>query len=315
MALRILYFLAFLLVALVVATLWQAGRREAQAIRDFPPLGQIIDVDGHPVHAVVMGEGPDLVLIHGASGNLRDMTFSLAPALATRYRVIAFDRPGLGHTPVLDPDPIAAQASLLQRAAAQLGADTPLVLGQSYGGAVALAWAVHHPDNIAGLIPLAAASNPWDSPLSRFYQITSSSWGSALVVPALTAWVSLDYVNTTLASIFTPDTVPEGYDTYVGVGLSLRRSALRANAQQRKSILSEIKALQPRYGEIQVPTEILHGTADDIVGLSIHSEKLVTQIDGAVLTRLDGIGHMPHHSAQVAVVDAIDRVAQRAGLR
>lgn len=304
-----------LIVIVVVATQWQAARREAAAAKDYPPIGQFVDVDGHPVHAVVMGTGPDLVLIHGASGNVRDMTFSLAPRLAERFRVIVFDRPGLGHTPEIDGDTLQVQAALLQRAAAKLGADAPLVMGQSYGGAVALAWAVYRPDNITGLIPVAAASNPWDTPLSGFYKLTSSWWGSLFVVPLMTAWVPQSYVDTTLSAIFEPNTVPDGYAEFVGIGLSTTRNALRANAQQRKTILGEIKDQQPRYGDINVPTEILHGTADTTVGLSIHSEKLVNQIKGAVLTRLDGIGHMPHHAAEDNVIAAIDRAAARAGLR
>lgn len=299
----------------VIATVWQAARREAQALADYPAIGQFVDVEGHPVHTVVMGAGPDLVLIHGASGNVRDMTFSIAPKLAQTYRVIVFDRPGLGHTPAFDNDTLQGQADLLQRAATKLGAEKPLVMGQSYGGAVALAWAVYHPDKIAGLIPVAAPSNPWNSPLSGFYKLTSSAWGSLLAVPALTAWVPNSYVKNTLGAIFAPNSVPDGYADFVGVGLSLRRSALRANAQQRKTILAEVQAQLPRYGEIEVPTEIVHGSDDTTVGLAIHSEKLVNQIDAAVLTRLNGIGHMPHHAAEEAIIDAIDRAARRAGLR
>jgi pimeloyl-ACP methyl ester carboxylesterase len=94
-----------------------------------------------------------------------------------------------------------------------------------------------------------------------------------------------------------------------------RREAFRETALQRKNLLDEITALHDRYGEVSVPTEILHGTADTIVGLSIHSDKLVGQIPDAQLDRLDGIGHMPHHVATDAVTAAIDRVAAAAGLR
>ena len=54
---------------------WRATSREAAAAAAFPPVGQVVDVDGVKVHAQVMGNGPDLVMIHGASGNLRDFTF------------------------------------------------------------------------------------------------------------------------------------------------------------------------------------------------------------------------------------------------
>ncbi len=293
-----------------------ASLREAQAVRDFPPEGQMVDVGGTQVHAVVMGFGPDLVLIHGASGNTRDMTFSLASRLAARYRVIVFDRPGLGYTERLNSTgaTLTQQAKLLRDAARQLGAERPIVMGQSYGGAVALAWAAHYPNDVAALIPVAAASNPWGTPLDPFYRVTSSWWGKALVVPLITAFVPKSVVTSSVESVFAPQDAPKGYADHIGASLTLRRISLRANADQRANILSEIKQLVPLYAQITAPTEIVHGTADTTVNLEIHSAKLVNQIDGAVLTRLPGIGHMVQHVAVDAVIAAIDRAAARAGL-
>ena len=64
-----------------------------------------------------------------------------------------------------------------------------------------------------------------------------------------------------------------------------------------------------------MPIEIVHGTADEVVPIGVHSEPLARQIPGAVLTRLEGIGHMPHHAAPDAVEAAIHRAAARARLR
>ncbi len=317
MAAKILLFLCLSLAALAMVTLWRAGRNEARAEAAFAPQGRLLDVDGVQIHAVVMGHGPDLVLIHGASGNARDMTFSLAPLLARSYRVIVFDRPGLGYSQRLPRTAtgIVQQADLLVRAAAQLGAPKPVVLGHSYGGAVALAWAVHHPGALSALVPVAAPSQPWTTPLDPFYRLTSSRLGSALVVPLITAFAPRSLVARAVDGIFAPQPVPEGYLDHVGAGLTLRRESLRANADQMANLLDEITALHPRLGEIAVPTEIVHGDADTTVGLAIHSEKLVKTVPGAVLTRLGGIGHMPHHVTQDKVVAAIDRAAERAGLR
>lgn len=296
---------------------FRAIRHEDRAEAAYPPQGEILDMGGVNVHAVVMGQGPDLVLIHGASGNARDMTFSLAPKLAERYRVIVFDRPGLGYTDRLNTTgaTITQQANLLASAAAKLGAKQPIVMGQSYGGAVALAWAVHRPENISALVPVASPSLPWDTPLDTFYRITSSRLGSALAVPLITAFVPDSRINQTLDSIFAPQAVPQGYAEYVGVGLTLRRESLRANADQRANILGEITALEPHYETLTLPIELVHGTADTTVGNAIHSTPLAERIDSANLTVLDGIGHMPQHVAQEEVIAAIDRAAERAGLR
>ncbi|MGR3548519.1 MAG: alpha/beta fold hydrolase [Roseovarius sp.] len=313
---------SLILLAACLAALWgwtqhRARSHEARAEAAFPPEGQIITVQGHPVHAVVMGEGPDLVLIHGASGNTRDMTFDLAPRLAQDYRVIVFDRPGLGFTARINCTgaTITQQAALLQEAAAQLGADKPIVLGHSYGGAVALAWAVTQPDHIAAMVSLAGPAKPWDAGLSTYYRVLSHPVLGPLVIPLLTAFVRNSRVENAVQEIFAPQEPPADYMDQIGAALTLRRHSLRANALQRANLLHEIEALHQRYPEIDMPVEIVHGTADTTVGLSIHSEPLAAQVKDAHLTVLDGIGHMPHHSAPEAVIAAIHRAATRAGLR
>ena len=303
----------------------RATAREAQAMADFPPIGQIIDVGGVPVHVLIRGTGPDLVLIHGASGNLRDFDFGFIDRLSDRYRVIAFDRPGLGYTGRTDPaydsaftsraETLAEQATLLQAAAAQLGAEKPLVMGQSYGGSVALAWALDHPDNIAGLILVSAPSQVWDGGLGTLYAINSSAFGGAFILPIISAFAPAAQVRATMEGIFAPNPVPDGYDAHVGAELVIRRDSFRANARQVSALKAELAAMVPRYGGLSLPVEIVHGDADTVVPLAIHSAKLVDHIPGAVLTVLPGIGHMPHHSAPQAVVDAIDRAATRAQLR
>jgi pimeloyl-ACP methyl ester carboxylesterase len=52
----------------------------------------------------------------------------------------------------------------------------------------------------------------------------------------------------------------------------------------------------------------LHGTADVTVPLAIHSEPLAGQLPRARLTRLAGVGHMPHHVALPELVAALDRL-------
>ncbi|WP_424433576.1 alpha/beta fold hydrolase [Planktotalea sp.] len=314
---KALLYVAIALLVFAALTWWRAGLREAAAEASYPPEGTFIEVNGHRVHAVVRGEGPDLVLIHGASGSTRDYTFSLVEKLETDFRVIVLDRPGLGYTPRLHPrgETLEEQAALLSQAAAQLGAKSPIVLGQSFGGAVALAWAVHHPDRMSALVLLAAPSNPWTTPVYPLYRVISTRLGAAIVVPILTAWVPDSYVAKALAEIFEPQAEPEGYSEYFGPGITLRRQTMVANARQRVRLLPDIKSLIPHYGAISKPTELLHGDHDLIVGLPIHSALLVDQITNANLTVLSGIGHMPQHVSQPAVIAAVQRAATRAGLK
>ncbi|KPQ18460.1 MAG: putative hydrolases or acyltransferases (alpha/beta hydrolase superfamily) [Rhodobacteraceae bacterium HLUCCO18] len=313
---KLLLWLVLIAAALAAATLWKAARHERLAEATWPPEGAFLTIDGHRVHYVVQGEGPDLVLIHGASGNTRDYTYAMAARLAGRYRVIVLDRPGLGYTDRIDPDgaSLAAQAGLLADAAAELGAERPIVYGHSYGGAVALAWALHRPERLSALVVSAAASNPWDSGLGTYYTVLSHPLGQRVVIPFLTAWVPDRVVDAQIDAVFAPQTAPPGYHRHIGAGLTLRRVSMRANALHRRNLLAEIEAQAPRYGEIAVPVEILHGDADTTVPLAVHSEPLSRQIAGSRLTVLEGVGHMLHHAAPQAVDDAIDRAAARAGL-
>jgi len=108
----------------------------AEAAGD-PTTGTNATVDGVPMHFVRAGNGRPACLIHGASGNLNDMTFHLGPALADRYDVIAVDRPGHGRSAPPDGGGVSinAQAALVRGALDRLGIVRPLVVGQSYGGA------------------------------------------------------------------------------------------------------------------------------------------------------------------------------------
>ena len=310
-----------ILVLLAVAwllTLWRANAREAAAEAAYPPSGQFVTLaSGQRIHAVVSGSGPDIVLIHGASGSVRDWTFEMRDRLATRYRVIALDRPGFGWS---DPFPqgagtITEQAGALQEAAALLGAERPVVLGHSYGGAVAIAWAAELPDTLSALVMLAGVSHTWDGGIDLLYRVTGRSLGAAIAVPLLTAWVSDGYVARTIDSVFAPQPAPAGYGAHFGPAMTLRRQTMRINAAERVGLYDEIAALMPSYATLPMPIEIVHGGADDIVPVRIHSQPLHETAPDTVLTVLDGIGHMPHHSAAEAVEAAIDRAAARAGMR
>jgi pimeloyl-ACP methyl ester carboxylesterase len=88
-------------------------------------------------------------------------------------------------------------------------------------------------------------------------------------------------------------------------------AVLRANALQLRALKAGLRAMVPRYGEIAVPTEIVHGTADAIVPFDVHAVPLARQIPAATLTRLEGVGHMPQHAAVPEIVAALGRLTGR----
>jgi pimeloyl-ACP methyl ester carboxylesterase len=290
-------------------THWRASAREAAAEVAFPPTGQFVTVDGLRLHYEITGSGPDLVMIHGASGSLRDLTFSLRDQLTDRYRVIVVDRPGLGHSDALPETSLLAQARAIKAGVAQLGVTDPIVLGQSYGGAVALAWALD--GGPRALILVGAPSLPWPGTLDPWYRLTSTSLGRALAIPLASAFVPQSYVSAATTAVFAPDPVPPGYEEHLGTALTLRRQTLAANTAQVNALRAELVTMEPRYPGLALPVELIHGTADTIVPLAIHSDPLSRLLPDARLTLVEGAGHMPHHARADLVIAAIDRAALR----
>jgi pimeloyl-ACP methyl ester carboxylesterase len=289
------------------ATLWRASVREKKSLAAYPPSGDFLTVDGQRLHYEMRGQGPDLVMIHGASGSLRDLTFSLRDRLTDRFRVTVFDRPGLGHSDPMPDASLRAQALLLKSASAQLGVKDPVLLGQSYGGSVALAWALE--GGPRALVLVGSPSLPWPGKLDPWYRLTATRLGRALAIPLAAALVPQSYVATTTANVFAPDPVPPGYEEHLGAALALRRASLTANTAQVNALRAELVAMEPQYPRLTLPVELIHGDKDSIVPLAVHSNPLSRLLPQSRLTVIEGGGHMPHHAHEQAVIDAVHRAA------
>jgi len=305
--------LAGLALSTAIIAACSTALEEPMAHADIAPEGAFIDLPQGRIHAVIRGDGPDLVMIHGANGNARDFSFDLMDRMADDFRVIAFDRPGFGFSdPFNEPDSPVLQADILRVAAATLGIEDPIILGHSYGGAVALAWALRAPNDVAGLTLLAPASHPWPGELGIWYKLSASSVGQNLVLPLISRLAPRGAVERSLEGVFAPDPVPEGYLDHLGLDLTLRATQLRLNATQIDSLKGHVEAMSGGYPALTMPIEVLHGTSDTTVGLQYHAERLEAEVESVTLTRLEGVGHMPHHARPDEVADAIRRVAARA---
>lgn len=308
---RLAKLLIVLAAAFAVATVIVSLARHAPRAVDGEAF---VTVDGVRVRYVQAGSGPDVVLIHGASGNLTDMTFRLLPALAGRYRVTAFDRPGLGASdPIADLTP-AAQGRHLAAAAEAIGIERPIVLGHSYGGAVALAWGLDRQDEVAAVVDVSGAVLPWPGGLNWTYRIAEGPVLSRLTPWLVSAWAPSPLVDSVLAATFAPEPVPEGYADHFDLSASLGRGPFSVNARQVLSLREALVAQSTDYGTLTMPVEIVHGDADPVVGIDIHSRPLAELVPGAALTVIPGAGHMPHQTHTEVVVAAVDRAAARAGV-
>ncbi len=306
-------------VVAVLAVLGFAWLNVWRAEKRFGLHGRTVRVDDVDLHYVDTGPADisdkapaPIVLIHGASGNLRDFEASILPALADRHRVLAFDRPGHGWSERPDMpdahDP-ARQAALIHKALQKLGVERPVVLGHSWGGAVATAYGLQFGADMSGLLVLAGATHPWKGPVSWYHRILAKP-----ILGSIFLWMVVLPFGRLLAgggvqSTFTPDSAPEGYEEALGLSLLFRPGHFRNNSVDTSNLRTHLARQSQRYDEIAVPTIIVTGNRDQTVMAKLHSYALHEQISGSELVKLQGVGHMPHHVRPDIVIDALTRLA------
>lgn len=113
-----------------------------------------VSVEGMKFYYQQAGDGPDVVLLHGVTGNMAIWPLiNLMPALASDLRVTAYDLRGHGYSETPPSGYTSADmASDLVKIQQALGLGPMYVLGHSFGGVIALHAAVLYPEAIAGLI-------------------------------------------------------------------------------------------------------------------------------------------------------------------
>jgi pimeloyl-ACP methyl ester carboxylesterase len=293
----------------------------ARAVRKveaaLPPAGRFVEVPGARLHVVERGSGPVLLLVHGLAGQLSHFTFGMVDALATQYRVVAVDRPGSGYS-VRSPGASAAlgaQADVLRALIDTLQLGRPLVVGHSLGGAVALALAQRHPEQVAGLALLAPLTHPVQELPAVFDGLRiARPWVRTLVAWTLAVPLGIAKRDQTLAVLFDPEPVPKHFATRGGGLLTLRPSHFIAACADLAAIPEDLPGMAQRYGALQLPVSILYGRGDGILSPRDQGEALAAQLAGARLTLVEG-GHMLPLTQPESCAQFIREAAARAGLK
>lgn len=299
--------------ALAAAALYNHGRaREAE--RAHPPKGQFIDVSGVRIHYVEAGAGEPLVLLHGNGTSLDEIMASGLFALAAkRYRVIAFDRPGFGHSerPRGTVWTAARQAALIAQAMKGLHADQALVFGHSWGTLVALNLALDHPLSVRAVV------------LAGGYFFPSARADAFLLSPPAVPIIGDIFANTIapivsrllwkrlVKRMFAPAKIEPKFRAYAKE-IAVRPRQLQAAAEESALMIGEAGALEQRYGEIRQPIALIAGQGDRIVDTKAQSARLHRLLPSSTFESVPGVGHMVHETATQRVMAAIDRAASAA---
>ncbi|MEQ1931950.1 MAG: alpha/beta fold hydrolase, partial [Parvularculaceae bacterium] len=262
---------AAILIGVLVLLAALSGCAAVRAEKNSPPIGAFIETGGERIHLVDLapaggGTGAPIVLIHGASVNLRDMKLALGDELAKSRRVIVVDRPGRGYsTRPKDGYRLETQARLIHDAVASLGVRDPVIVGQSLGGAVALSYALQYQDDMAGLVLLAPVSHEWPGGVAWYNKV--SGWPVAgflfrrLIIPLYAPLAAKKGVE----GSFGPDEAPQRYYEESGLPLLFRARDFKANAEDLRRLKPQIVEQSRRYAGIATPTVIFAGDDDRTV--------------------------------------------------
>lgn len=315
----------FLIFVLILGGLAIWGALAAASVeRRFPPTGVFVPVTGGRLHLRDIaprehsGESipPErtIVMLHGASCNLLALTLPLAGPLGQRFRVIAIDRPGHGHSERpggRDSASITQQAALIAEAMAAAGAPRAIVLAHSFAGAVALTLAMDHPERVAGLVLLSPASHPWPGGIDWTYHAGSIPVVDQLFSRLLLAPGATLTMEAGVKSVFAPQEPPPDYVNKTALPLLLRPQEYMANAQDVAGLYDHVLARSPGYRAIKAPTLVIAGNADKIVYTEIHTASLARELPDVTAHVLPGVGHTPHHAATDFVVSEIEALSRR----
>jgi len=315
-----LYLIVLVLIIGLLAATTYLGVARLEAAH--PPTGQFIEVQGVRIHMAVLGLSPEdpraepaIVLIHGASGNLEDMRLALGEKLAASHRVILIDRPGHGWSSRPECDDCASparQAELVAGALEQLGVRRAVLIGHSWGGAFATAYALAFPERTAGLVLLAAPTHPWPGEPGWYNKLALLPYIGPLFVRTCVYPLGLLLAASISRSVFEPQPVPQDYMRRAAILLVLRPKTFYSNARDLALLESFIRTQVPRYVDLRTPTIIITGDRDALVSPEINARALAATLQSAKLVLLKDIGHMPHHAAPDVVAKAIDELVPSA---
>lgn len=115
-----------------------------------------VEADGFRIRYAEAGRGEPLVCFHGAGGMRVSRSHEL---LAEQHRVIVFEAPGFGTSPANERSAsIQELARTMAEAVANLGFERFNLMGNSFGGRLALWLAVQYPERIQALVLAAPAA-------------------------------------------------------------------------------------------------------------------------------------------------------------
>jgi pimeloyl-ACP methyl ester carboxylesterase len=295
--------------ALLVSACAGPDHRELAASTSFALArshGRYVEVNGLDTFAIVVGEGPDIVLLHGNPASTYSWRHLIEP-LARRHRVHAIDLPGYGfsekpgdapYTPTWMAGHVAAYLEAV-------GVESAIVVGNSMGGEIASEFAALYPRSIRGLVLIAPAGLTTDAPDERPLAMRIAS------VPLLGSLVTKLPLRSMIAgalrdAYYDPTLVTDAdIDAYYAPTRSRHGLTAFLARMRRDTTLDRAGVVR----QIRAPTLVVLGEVDRLVPLSV-GRRYGELIAGSQVVVIEKAGHVPQEERPEAVLGAMENWLQ-----
>jgi pimeloyl-ACP methyl ester carboxylesterase len=265
-----------------------------------------VSIHGHDMAYRMEGSGPALLLLHGIAGSSRTWR-DVIPPLTDRFTVIAPDLIGHGESekPVGDYS-LGAFASGIRDLLEVLDVDRATVVGQSFGGGVAMQLAYQHPERCERLV--LVDSGGLGREVNWMLRLMTMP-GSEYVMPVIFPGFVRDWGDSLFRTInnrgIRLGRLTEMWSAYASLAEADNRQAF---ARTIRSVVDpggqSVSAMDRLYLASPMPTLIVWGDRDDIIPVS-HAYSAHEAMPDSRLVIIEGVGHFPQIEAPEQFVDAL----------
>jgi pimeloyl-ACP methyl ester carboxylesterase len=266
-----------------------------------------IIVHGKRLKYRLAGKGPLVLLIHGMAGSATTWKHVM-PALSEHFAVLAPDLLGHGESEKTKGDySLGAMASTLRDLVVALGYKRTTVVGQSYGGGIAMQFAYQYPERCERLVLVDSGGLGSEvNPLLRMLTLPGSE--AVLLVacaPPVRHVVESIGRAALRKKIQNAPVIPELWRSYSSLGnVEARRAFLRTLRAVIDPRGQTVSANDTLYLAAGVPTLIIWGAEDRIIPVE-HAYAAHAAIPGSWLEIIEGVGHYPHCEDPERFVDVL----------
>jgi magnesium chelatase accessory protein len=270
-----------------------------------------VDLNGFHWHVQVMGQGPDLVLLHGTGASTHSWR-GLAPLLAKRFRVIAPDLPGHGFTraPASFRYTLPAMAEAIAALLREIGTNPRLAAAHSAGAAILCRMALDKTIAPAALVSLNGALLPFRGVAGHLFPALAKMLFLNPFAPAFFSWRAHDSSAVRQVIGGTGSNIPpEDLALYA----RLFQSPVHVRAALSMMANWDLHALARELPHLETELTLLAGSLDSAVTPDV-AFKVKELVPAARVVLMRGLGHLAHEENPAAVAHEIEEAARLAGI-